>query len=104
MPLRLALGYEHVVDRRPFPFDPPAFDATMIWHARTEESPPHKWFRRLIALKSIAETSLSPAKSKPCGRILVSRSSTQPDFERAAPTDGGQGGSRMTRGDVNMGK
>ncbi len=65
MPLRLALGYEHVVDRRPFPFDPPTFDATLIWHARTEESPPHKWFRRLIAEKNIAATSASSAKSKP---------------------------------------
>jgi DNA-binding transcriptional LysR family regulator len=64
MPLRLALGYEHVVDRRPLPVDPPVFDATMIWHARTEESPPHKWFRTLIVEKSTAQVLAAPPSAK----------------------------------------
>jgi DNA-binding transcriptional LysR family regulator len=49
VPERLALAYRDLVAIRPLPIRSPSFEVTLVWHSRTDGSPPHAWFRSLIA-------------------------------------------------------
>jgi DNA-binding transcriptional LysR family regulator len=53
MPNRLALKSRGVVSRA-LPIASPSFDVTLVWHARTDGSGPHAWFRALIKKMSSA--------------------------------------------------
>jgi len=46
LPKRLAQHYRGLVASRPLPS--PSFDVVLVWHARTDGSLPHAWFRALI--------------------------------------------------------
>jgi LysR family transcriptional regulator, mexEF-oprN operon transcriptional activator len=48
IPHRLAQTYRASVVSRSLPFPSPTFDVTLVWHARTDGSRPHAWFRSLI--------------------------------------------------------
>jgi DNA-binding transcriptional LysR family regulator len=57
IPHRLAQTYRALVVSRPLPFPAPTFDVTLVWHARTDSSRPHRWFRTLIKNASTAASS-----------------------------------------------
>jgi DNA-binding transcriptional LysR family regulator len=48
MPQRLAKHYRGLVVTRALPVASPSFEVTLVWHARTDSSRPHAWFRALI--------------------------------------------------------
>jgi DNA-binding transcriptional LysR family regulator len=48
MPRRLGLKFRGLVVSRDLPIPSPSFDVTLVWHARTDGSRPHAWFRALI--------------------------------------------------------
>ena len=48
MPQRLARHYRGLIESRALPVPSPSFKVTLVWHARTEGSRPHAWFRTLI--------------------------------------------------------
>jgi DNA-binding transcriptional LysR family regulator len=48
LPDRLAQRYRGLVAIRPLPVPSPSFDVVLVWHARTDGSLPHAWFRALI--------------------------------------------------------
>ena len=48
VPDRLAQQYRGLVVSRALPIPSPSFDVTLVWHARTDASRPHAWFRALI--------------------------------------------------------
>ena len=48
VPLRLGQNYRGLVVSRPLPISSPSFEVTLVWHARTDRSRPHAWFRALI--------------------------------------------------------
>ena len=48
MPQRLAKHYRGLVVTRALPVPSPSFEVTLVWHARTDGSRPHAWFRALI--------------------------------------------------------
>ncbi|MFT4240861.1 MAG: LysR family transcriptional regulator [Acidovorax sp.] len=50
VPARLARRMERMAAVKAFdvPIELPRFDVCMLWHPRTQNSPPHKWFRELI--------------------------------------------------------
>jgi|HubBroStandDraft_1064217.scaffolds.fasta_scaffold14442_5 DNA-binding transcriptional LysR family regulator len=48
LPSRLAQHYRGLVASRPLPVPSPSFDVVLIWHARTDGSLPHAWFRARI--------------------------------------------------------
>jgi DNA-binding transcriptional LysR family regulator len=48
MPSRLAQNYRGLIVSRPLPVPSPSFDVTLVWHARTDASRPHAWFRALL--------------------------------------------------------
>ncbi len=48
LPRRLAQHYRGLVASRPLPVPSPSFDVVLVWHARTDGSLPHAWFRALI--------------------------------------------------------
>jgi DNA-binding transcriptional LysR family regulator len=57
MPGRLAHNYRGLISSRALPVPSPSFDATLVWHARTDASRPHAWFRALVRKLS---TSVDP--------------------------------------------
>jgi DNA-binding transcriptional LysR family regulator len=48
IPKRLAQNYRGLIVSRPLPVPSPSFDVTLVWHARTDASRPHAWFRALV--------------------------------------------------------
>jgi len=48
IPKRLAQSYRGLIVCRPFPVPSPSFDVILVWHARTDASRPHAWFRALV--------------------------------------------------------
>jgi len=48
LPKGLAHHYRELVASRPLPVPSPSFDVVLVWHARTDGSLPHAWFRGLI--------------------------------------------------------
>jgi DNA-binding transcriptional LysR family regulator len=54
MPHRLALRFHGLVVCQALPIPSPSFDVTLVWHARTDGSRPHAWFRALIKRMSTA--------------------------------------------------
>jgi DNA-binding transcriptional LysR family regulator len=54
MPQRLHQNYPGLVVSRALPIPSPSFDVTLVWHARTDGSRPHAWFRALIKKLSTA--------------------------------------------------
>jgi DNA-binding transcriptional LysR family regulator len=48
IPTRLAQNYRELVVSRALPVRSPSFDVTLVWHARTDASRPHSWFRALV--------------------------------------------------------
>jgi DNA-binding transcriptional LysR family regulator len=48
IPTRLAQNYRGLVVSRALPVRSPSFDVTLVWHARTDASRPHSWFRALV--------------------------------------------------------
>lgn len=54
MPRRLAQHYRGVIVSRALPVPSPSFDVVLVWHARTDGSLPHAWFRALIKKFSTA--------------------------------------------------
>jgi DNA-binding transcriptional LysR family regulator len=48
MPQRLAHHYRGLVVSRALPMPSPSFEVTLVWHARTDGSRPHAWFRALV--------------------------------------------------------
>ena len=48
IPNRLAQNYRGLIVSRPLPVPSPSFDVTLVWHARTDASRPHAWFRSLV--------------------------------------------------------
>jgi DNA-binding transcriptional LysR family regulator len=54
MPSRLAQNYRGLIVSRALPVPSPSFDATLVWHARTDASRPHTWFRALVRKLSSA--------------------------------------------------
>jgi DNA-binding transcriptional LysR family regulator len=54
IPYRLAQIYRGLVVCRPLPVPSPTFQVTLVWHARTDASRPHAWFRALIKKRSTA--------------------------------------------------
>jgi DNA-binding transcriptional LysR family regulator len=48
MPQRLAQHYRGLIVGRALPAPSPSFEVTLVWHARTDGSRPHGWFRALI--------------------------------------------------------
>src|ERR1700756_3300229 len=48
MPSRLAQNYRGLIVSRALPVPSPSFEATLVWHARTDASRPHAWFRALV--------------------------------------------------------
>jgi DNA-binding transcriptional LysR family regulator len=48
MPSRLARHYRGLIASRALPVPSPSFEATLVWHARTDASRPHAWFRALV--------------------------------------------------------
>jgi DNA-binding transcriptional LysR family regulator len=48
LPKRLAQHYRGLVASRSLPVPSPSFDVVLVWHARTDGSLPHAWFRALI--------------------------------------------------------
>lgn len=56
MPHRLALKFRGLVVSRALPIPSPSFDVTLVWHARTDGSRPHAWFRALIKKLSTVGT------------------------------------------------
>ena len=73
LPKRLADSYDGIVSTRPLPIRSPSFEVTLVWHARTDASALHRWFRGHIKevgadpvsarMKSVRSTSL--ARSSP---------------------------------------
>ena len=49
IPTRLAQNYRGLIVTRPLPVPSPSFDVTLVWHARTDASRPHAWFRALLS-------------------------------------------------------
>src|SRR5579862_42341 len=62
MPSRLAQNYRGLIVSRPLPVPSPSFDATLVWHARTDASRPHIWFRALVRKLSTALDSQRPTR------------------------------------------
>lgn len=48
IPARLAQNYRGLLVSRTLPVRAPSFDVTLVWHARTDASRPHAWFRALV--------------------------------------------------------
>jgi len=48
LPQRLAQHYRGWIVIRPLPVPSPSFEVVLVWHARTEGSLPHAWFRALV--------------------------------------------------------
>jgi DNA-binding transcriptional LysR family regulator len=48
LPQRLAHHYRGLIVSRALPVPSPSFEVTLIWHARTDASRSHAWFRALI--------------------------------------------------------
>jgi DNA-binding transcriptional LysR family regulator len=48
IPARLAQTYRGLLASRVLPVPSPSFDVTLVWHARTDASRPHAWFRALV--------------------------------------------------------
>ena len=48
IPARLAQNYRGLLVARALPVPSPSFDVTLVWHARTDASRPHAWFRALV--------------------------------------------------------
>jgi DNA-binding transcriptional LysR family regulator len=48
IPNRLALNQRGLIVSRALPVPSPSFEATLVWHARTDASRPHAWFRALV--------------------------------------------------------
>jgi DNA-binding transcriptional LysR family regulator len=48
VPRRLGHNFRGLLVSRDLPFPSPSFDVTPVWHARTDGSRPHTWFRALI--------------------------------------------------------
>jgi DNA-binding transcriptional LysR family regulator len=63
MPYRLGQNYRGLVVSRDLPIPSPSFDVRLVWHARTDASRPHAWFRALIK-KSSATINLQQLISK----------------------------------------
>ncbi len=55
LPRRLAQHYRGLVISRPLPVPSPTFDVVLVWHARTDASLPHAWFRALFKKIAAAE-------------------------------------------------
>jgi DNA-binding transcriptional LysR family regulator len=48
IPARLAQNYRGLLVSRALPVPSPSFEVTLVWHARTDASRPHVWFRALV--------------------------------------------------------
>jgi DNA-binding transcriptional LysR family regulator len=48
IPTRLAHNYRGLIVSRALPVRSPWFNVTLAWHARTDASRPHAWFRALV--------------------------------------------------------
>jgi DNA-binding transcriptional LysR family regulator len=48
IPARLAQTYRGLLASRVLPVPSPSFDVTLVWHARTDASRPHAWFRAFV--------------------------------------------------------
>jgi DNA-binding transcriptional LysR family regulator len=48
VPRRLGQNFRGLLVSRDLPFPSPSFDVTLAWHARTDSSRPHTWFRALV--------------------------------------------------------
>jgi DNA-binding transcriptional LysR family regulator len=59
IPYRLAQIYRGLVVSRPLPVPSPTFHVTLVWHARTDASRPHAWFRALVKKLSAAGNPIS---------------------------------------------
>jgi DNA-binding transcriptional LysR family regulator len=66
MPHRLALKLRGLVACQALPIPSPSFDVTLVWHARTDGSRPHAWFRALI--KRMSTAGQPPAVPPAMGR------------------------------------
>ena len=55
LPQRLAQHYRGLIVSRALPVPSPSFEVTLVWHARTDGSRPHAWFRALIQKLDTAE-------------------------------------------------
>ena len=64
LPRRLAQHFQGLVVSRPLPVPSPSFEVALVWHARTEGSRPHAWFRAVIGKVGIAADLLRPRKNK----------------------------------------
>lgn len=62
IPDRLAQNYRGLVVSRALPVPSPSFDATLVWHARTDASRPHTWFRALVRRSSAGRDPSRPTK------------------------------------------
>jgi DNA-binding transcriptional LysR family regulator len=63
IPSRLAQNYHGLIVSRPLPVPSPSFDVTLVWHARTDASRPHAWFRTLVRRLSAGADPDRPAKT-----------------------------------------
>jgi DNA-binding transcriptional LysR family regulator len=66
LPSRLAQHYRALVTSRPLPVPSPSFDVVLVWHARTDGSLAHAWFRALIKKLS---TAADPQGQKSTGTL-----------------------------------
>jgi len=48
IPARLAQNHRRLLISRALPVPSPSFDVTLVWHARTDASQAHTWFRALV--------------------------------------------------------